>query len=112
MTISPKPMMPRDSYNAPIPALRARNGGAKKGTAGSSSTRIGPFESGTAVISIYAPADIRYEVGGDSIVAVLATSHLLAAGERLVVALRPTDTHIAIIRVGDADVAVDVSELE
>lgn len=102
--------MPLDNLGHPVPALRARDGGAHQGTAAAATSRIGPFGEGTEIIEIFAGSAIRYQTGGDDVEA-SATSHYLDAGERLTRALGG-DTHIAIIRAGAADVAVEITELE
>lgn len=106
--------LPNDDFGRAVPVLRPRAGGARQGTASAASSIIGPFAGSVRVISIYAAGDIRYQTGGAAVEAT-AASHKLAAGERHVISLGTrgdVHTHLAIIRAGAADVAVDVSELE
>lgn len=108
--------MPRDNFGEPVPVLRPRADGAKQGTAGVTSSVIGPFSAGVRVISIWAASDIRYQTGAVGVVAAI-TSHKLAAGERHTISLGgagDVHTHIAIIRdaTGASDVTVEVSEME
>ena len=99
-----------DTNGNPVPALRA--GAARKGTAGATSTRIGPFTDGILIIEIYAAGDIRYQTG-DANVTADGNSHFLAAGERIIRSLGiGPHTHLAIVRAGASDTAVEISELE
>jgi len=110
--------MPRDQNNNPVPALRARVGGAKRATtAGVADVRIGPFAAGTLVVELLCrTAALRYQTGDATVVAD-ASSHFIDAGERLVRSLGNNDngdghTHISIIREGGTDGTLEVSELE
>ncbi|MFZ2470192.1 MAG: hypothetical protein WAW54_17525 [Parvibaculum sedimenti] len=108
------PKMPRDGNNHSIPVLRPRAGGAWQGNAVAATSRVGPFTEGTRVISIWAINDVRFQTGDGTVVA-SATSHKLGAGERLTISLGGGDdlhTHIAVIRDGGVDTAVEVSEME
>lgn len=104
---------PVDENGNRIPALQAVLGGSLQLTAGvASSTTAFKFPN-AQVYEIYAPYDIRYQTGGSDVVA-SATSHFLAAGERLIRSKgNPVSlaTHISVIRVGSSDVGVEVSEL-
>lgn len=62
-------------------------------------------------ISIYArTADIRYAIGSTSQTANASTSHFIALGERLDLAL-PATPNIAVIRAGSVDGVLEVTEL-
>jgi hypothetical protein len=62
-------------------------------------------------ISIHArSADIRYAVGSSAQTANAATSHFIAAGERLDIDV-PATPNIAVIRAGTSDGVLEVTEL-
>lgn len=107
---------PNDKNGVPILAGYAAAGTAYKETAGAASARIGPFGAECKAIEIFAKGDIHYQTGGDDIEA-SAASHFLAAGERVPRSLLPytdaaeEDRFLAIIRAGDEDAEVFVSEI-
>lgn len=105
--------LPTDRDDRPIQALRPA--AAHQGTAGDSSTRIGPFADDTVVISVYARGAIRYKLG-DATVEAAATDHYGGEDERLILSLgsRKGGRHdyLAILRDGSSDVDVEVSELD
>lgn len=105
--------LPRDRNERSIQTLRPRAGGAHQGTAGAVSTRLGPFDADTVVISIWAASPIRYQTGGATVTAA-ADDHYLDTRERHTVSLGGDDrhSHLAILREGAEDVTVEVSELE
>jgi|GEM_PF-2639629 len=100
---------PLDNNGRELPVLAALAGDAHQGAAGVASSRIGPLAEG-AVIEIFATAAARYQSGGSTVTAD-ATSHYIAAGERLQRFLPAGHTHLAVIRAGDEDAAIEVTEL-
>jgi hypothetical protein len=84
-------------------------GVARQLTAGAASANTA-LTVGVARISMYARnADIRYVVGSTSQTA-SATSHFIAAGERLDIDV-PATPNIAVIRAGTSDGTLEVTEL-
>ncbi len=73
-------ILPRDSSDHPIPALRLRSGGGHSisatGTAARNSTA---FNAETRVISVYATVAVYLKFGGDSVTAT-SSDHYFPAG--------------------------------
>jgi len=107
-------LMPTDANNNPIPALRLKQDGAHQIAASSSSTRNAiAFDAMTEIISIYATVPIYIRFGNAAVVA-QATDHYFPAGIYYDLAIAADDqgraTHIAIMRAGDTDGSVYISE--
>lgn len=105
----------KDDDGNTIHAGYAAADAAHQGTAGEATSLVGPFTDRCRAIEIWASGDIRYQTGGADVEAA-GTSHFLAAGERLVRSLLPRsgadyDTHIAIMRAGNDDSVVEISEI-
>lgn len=84
-------------------------GVARQLTAGAASANTA-LTVGVARISMYArSADIRYAIGSSSQTA-SATSHFIAAGERLDIDV-PSTPNIAVIRAGTTDGTLEITEL-
>jgi hypothetical protein len=104
-------MLPVDSNNNPIPALRLRSGGAHSIAAGASSARnTTAFDAGTKVVSVYATVPVYIKMGGSGITAA-ATDHYFPAETYYDFAIAGDSgaqaTHIAVLRVsGDGTVYI------
>lgn len=73
-------LLPQDSNDNPIPALRFKDGGAHQITIGASSARnASPFNTATQIISIYSdtPAYIAF---GDAAITATTSDHYIPAG--------------------------------
>jgi hypothetical protein len=93
--------VPVDPFGTPGTARQLSAGATSQNTALTSSVRR---------VSVRAVgADIRYAVGGSSRTA-SATSHFIAAGERLVFSV-PESANIAVIRAGGTDGTLELTEL-
>jgi hypothetical protein len=93
--------VPVDSFGTPGTARQLSAGAASPNTALTPSVRR---------VSVRAVgADIRYAVGGSSQTA-SATSHFIAAGERLVFSV-PESANIAVVRAGGTDGTLELTEL-
>jgi hypothetical protein len=71
---------PRDDGNAAIPVLGYRPGTGQQLVIAGTANRSAAFHPSTRVISVYADADCFIEIGNDSVVANLTTSHIVPAG--------------------------------
>lgn len=73
-------LLPTDQNNNPIPAMRFRDGGAHKITAGATSARnIMAFDSATQIVSLYATVPV-YVKFGNSTVTATTSDHYFPAG--------------------------------
>lgn len=73
-------LLPKDSDNLPIPALRLRDGGAQSISVTASSARNGTaFNADTRVISLYATGPVFVRFGGSSVTAT-TSDHYLPSG--------------------------------
>lgn len=93
--------MPRDDDGAPVPVLGFRPGGAFHLPVTATSTRIGPFSSGTCIVSLVSDGPLHFAVGGPDVTATIA-DHYLPAGLYLDLSLgggkRELRTHLAAVR--------------
>jgi len=71
---------PRDSANAPIPVLSYRPRSGQALSVGVIAERSNAFSLSTRVISVYATADIFFELGNVTVTANTANSHFLPGG--------------------------------
>ena len=73
--------LPRDSDNAPIPALRLRPNGAHaiSATTGASARNVTPFHDTTRIVSLYATGAV-YVQFGDATVTSDANAHYFPSG--------------------------------
>lgn len=106
-------MMPVDSNNNPIPAVRLRPGKAHTIAAGASSTRNATaFAADTRLVSLYATGPVYVRFGGPDVTA-SAADHYYPSGIYYDFALGgdqvPHFTHLAVLRAG-GDCTVYVSE--
>ena len=73
-------LLPQDSNDHPIPALRLKSGGAHNITVGATSTRNSTgFDSETQIISLYSDVAV-YLAFGDSSVTATTSDHYFPAG--------------------------------
>jgi hypothetical protein len=109
-------LLPIDSDNNPIPALRLKNGGAHSiAASGSSARNAVAFSSETDVVSIYATGPVYLKFGNSSVTATV-TDHYYPEGVYYDFAVSGGDktaqyTHLAVLAVGAA-CTVYVSEKE
>lgn len=108
-------LLPVDSDNHPIPAVRLKPSGAHALSATVASARnANGFDAATRVVSLYATAPVYVKFGGADVVAT-ASDHYFPAGVYYDFALGgdkvPHYTHLAVLRVS-ADGAVYISEKE
>lgn len=97
-----------------VEPLGASGGIARQLAAGVSSTNVA-LTTTTRRISLYARgADIRYSIGSSAQTATtstgVATSHFLAAGERIELVV-PATPNVAAIRAGSTDGTLEITEL-
>lgn len=85
-------------------------GVARQLTAGSASANTALTTTCRRISVFCRTADIRYSIGSTSQTASATTSHYIAAGERLDVAV-PSTPNIAVIRAGSTDGTLEVTEL-
>jgi len=108
-------ILPQDTNDNPIPAMRLKNGGAHTISVSASSARnTTAFNAETRVISIYADVDVYLNFGGSSVTAA-GTDHFFPAGVYYDIALGGDGaghyTHLAALRV-DTDGTLYISEKE
>lgn len=108
-------ILPQDTNDNPIPALRLKNGGAHTISATSSSVRnTTAFDDDTRVISIYAAVPV-YVAFGDSSVAATTSDHFFPEGIYYDFAIggeqAAHNTHVAVLR-ASVDGPVYISEKE
>lgn len=108
-------LMPTDSDNNAIPAVRLRSGGAHSIAVTASSARNATaFNADTRVVSLYATGPVYVKFGTSSVTAA-TTDHYFPAGVYYDVAIGggkvDQSTHVAAIR-ADADCMLYVSEKE
>lgn len=106
--------LPTDDNNHPIPALRFRDGGAHKITAGASSARNSvAFDAGVQVISLYASVPVYLRFGGNSVTAT-SSDHYFPAGVYYDVAIGGEESaqssFLAVLRADTTDGMVYISE--
>lgn len=112
-------LLPKDADNNVIPALRLRSsGGAHTIAASTSSARNSTaFSAETQVVSVYATGPVYLKCGGASVTAA-NTDHFYPDGVYYDFAIGGGDikgphfTHLAVLRAGDEDCSVYVSEKE
>jgi hypothetical protein len=109
-------LLPRDSNDIPIPALRFRAGGAHKITAGAVSARNSvAFASSTRVVGVYASVPVFINFGGSDVTATSA-HHYLPEGLYYDLSIGGGNghahfTHIAVLAAaGDGDVYISEKE--
>ncbi len=108
-------LLPLDSDNNPIPALRLKDSGAHSISAGATSARnTTAFDAETVVVSLYADVPV-YVNFGDSAVTAATTDHYFPAGVYYDIAIgggrTGHNTHIAVLRTA-TDGTVYISEKE
>lgn len=108
-------ILPKDSENIPIPALRLKDGGAHTITVTSSSSRNSTaFSVDTRVVSVYATGPVYLKFGSSSVTAA-STDHYFPAGVYYDVATGGGKsgrfTHVAAIR-AEQDCKLYISEKE
>ncbi len=106
-------LMPRDSNDNPIPALRLRDNNAHKITVTATSAKNSTsFNAETRVVSLYATGPVYVRFGGSDVVAT-ASDHYFPGGVYYDLAIGGGDvaqsTHIAVIR-ADSNCMLHVSE--
>lgn len=109
-------LMPRDDDYRVIPALRLKPGGAHAIPAGAASARNAlPFAPDTRVVSVYATGPVFVRTGGADVTAT-PDDHYFPEGVYYDLSigddLRGRHTHIAVLRAGNADCTLHVSEKE
>ena len=109
-------LLPKDSDNNVIPALRLKSPGAHSISATNSSVRnAAAFHADTQVISLYATGGV-YLKFGDSTVIASASDHYFPAGVYYDVAISggsqgPHHTHVAVLR-AEQNCTLYISEKE
>lgn len=109
-------LLPRDSENNVIPAVRLKASGAHAINATSSSARNSTaFGADTQVISLYATVAVYVKFGTSSVTAT-SSDHYFPAGTYYDFSIGGGKvnhyTHVAVLRVGGSDGVVYVSEKE
>jgi hypothetical protein len=109
-------LLPQDSDNNPIPAMRFRSGGAHSITVTSSSARNSTaFNEDTRVISVCTDIAMYVKFGTSSVTAT-SSDHYLPAGIYYDIAVGGGRsghyTHVAALRAGGADGVLKISEKE
>lgn len=109
-------LLPRDSENNVIPAVRLKGQSAHAINATAASARnITAFADDTQIISVYATVPVRLRFGDDSVSAV-ATDHYFPAGVYYDFSIGGGKvnhySHLAILREGSTDGVVYISEKE
>ena len=99
-------LLPQDSNDNPIPALRLKSGGAHQITIGASSARnTTALDDDTRIISIYSDTAI-YIAYGDSSITATTSDHYFPAGIYYDIAIGGDNsahyTHLAALQVSDA----------
>ncbi len=108
-------LLPQDSDNNPIPALRLKGSAAHTISAGASSARnTTAFDADTRVVSVFADVPVYINFGGSTVTAT-TSDHYFPAGVYYDIAIGGDrtghNTHLAILRVG-TDGSVYISEKE
>ena len=108
-------LLPVDSDNNPIPAVRLKPSGAHALSATAASARYAvAFDADTRVVSLFATGPVYVKFGGADVVAT-ASDHYFPAGVYYDFALGggkvPHYTHLAVLRVS-ADATLYLSEKE
>lgn len=108
-------LLPVDSDNHPIPAVRLKQSGAHALSATSNAARnAAAFDAETRVVSLYATGPVYVKFGGPTVTAA-STDHYFPSGVYYDFALGggkvPHYTHVSVLRVA-ADATVYVSEKE
>lgn len=109
-------LLPRDSENNIIPAVRLKDGAAHTITATASSARnSAAFSSDTQVISLYATVPVRLKFGGSGVTAT-AGDHYFPAGVYYDISIGGGKVghypYLAVLRDGSSDGVVHISEKE
>lgn len=109
-------LLPKDSENNVIPAVRLKASGAHAINATSTSARNSTaFAADTQVISFYATVPVYMKFGGAS-VAATSSDHYFPAGVYYDFSIGGGKvghyTHVAVLRVGSSDGVVYISEKE
>lgn len=105
---------PRDDANAPIPVLGYKFNGGQEIEILGTPNRSSEFGASTRVVSLYATADCKFEVGDSTVEANLISSHFLPSGVYLDVSLgfenvaRDNSKYVSVI--GTSGGAVYISE--
>ncbi len=108
--------LPTDENGHPIPALRFMPAGAHVLTVGATSTRVGPFNAKTRVISIFATGPV-FLSSGDATVVAASSDHFFPAGTYYHASLggdlqgRDRHGYLAALR-ADSDCTLYISEKE
>lgn len=108
-------LLPLDSNNHPVPALRLKDGAAHSvGSSANSARNVTAFDTNTRIVSVYATADV-YLNFGDSAVTASASDHFFPAGVYYDFAIGGDQvghaTHLAVLRASQ-DGTVYISEKE
>ena len=108
-------LLPQDSNDNPIPALRLKSGGAHSVAAGSSSARNAvAFDDATQIISLYADVPVYVSFGGATVTAT-TSDHFFPAGLYYDVSIGGDNaahyTHVAVLQADSAG-TVFISEKE
>lgn len=109
-------ILPQDTFDRPIPALRLKPGAAHSIAAGASSARNSTgFGDTTRIISLYATIPVFLRFGGSGVTAA-PTDHYFPDGLYYDVAIGGDEAtqykHVAVIRAGSTDGTVYISEKE
>lgn len=108
-------ILPQDTFDRPIPALRLRPGGAHTITAGATSARnTTGFADSTRIVSVFATVPVFVRFGGSTVTAA-TTDHYIPEGLYYDIAIggdeAPQYKHVAVIR-ASSDGTVYISEKE
>ncbi|MBU0800763.1 MAG: hypothetical protein KKA05_07135 [Alphaproteobacteria bacterium] len=108
--------LPRDAHGNPIPAVRLKSSGAHTVAVSNSTARNSTaFNADTRIISLYATVPVFIKFGDESVTAT-ASDHYYPSGLYYDFAIGGDETahltHVAVLRVGDTDGSLYVSEKE
>jgi hypothetical protein len=108
--------LPRDAHGNPIPAVRLKSPGAHTIAVTASTARNSTaFNADTRIVSLYATVPVYIKFGGASVTAT-SSDHFYPAGLYYDFAIGGDETahhtHVAVLRVGDTDGLLYVSEKE
>jgi hypothetical protein len=109
-------ILPIDSNNHPIPAVRLKPSGAHTLTAAATTSRNSvAFAADTKLVSLYATGPVYVKFGGASVTAT-TSDHYFPSGVYYDFSIGggnvPHYTHVAVLRVGSSDCMLYVSEKE
>lgn len=109
-------ILPTDSNNNPIPAVRLKQSGAHTLTAAATTSRNATaFDADTKLVSLYATGGV-YVKFGDASVTATTSDHFYPNGVYYDFSIGgdnvPHYTHVAVLRAGSSDCMLYVSEKE